>query len=73
MTPPDYNISELYGYLYVRFSYTPPQYIRNRMRAAGMYYNRSNNAWIANDTMTETMIIRLIGMNGNNRPEEVTS
>ncbi len=73
MTPPDYTISSRYGYLYVHFKYAPPQYIRTRMRAAGMYYSRSENAWLADDRMTPDMIIRLIGMNGNKRPKEVTS
>ena len=64
MTPPDYEISSRYGYTYVHFEYPPPAYIRNRMRAAGMYFSRSQQAWIADDRMTPEMIIRLIGMNG---------
>ncbi len=69
---PDYTISSRNGYLYVRFQFPPPGYIRTRMRAAGMYFSRSDNVWLADDRMTEIMIIRLIGMNGNKRRKEVT-
>lgn len=71
MTPPNYEISQRYGYTYVHFEYPPPAYIRNRMRAAGMYFSKSEGGvWVADDRLSPTMIIRLIGMNGNNKRKE---
>lgn len=69
---PDYTISSRFGYLYVRFVSPPGQWIRNRMRAAGMYYSRSENAWLADDRFTPESITRIIGINGKSKSMEVS-
>jgi hypothetical protein len=58
---PWYRITERYGYLYVRFRSIPPESIRKRMKAAGLYFNRSERAWIADDRFTDATISRIIG------------
>ena len=70
---PDYTISEHRGYFYIRFASKPGTWLRNRMRAAGMYYVRNENVWIADDRFDTNTIIRIIGMNGNSTPTEVQS
>ncbi len=60
---PDYSISSRHGYHYVRFKFSPPNWLRNRMRAAGMYWNRSEQVWIADDRFTPVTIARIIGIN----------
>jgi len=57
---PWYSITSRNGYRYVRFRSSPPVFIRNRMRAAGMFYSRTEQAWIADDRFTDETISRLI-------------
>ena len=57
---PWYRITERNGYLFVRFRAAPPSTIRSRMRAAGMWFSRSERCWIADDRFTPVTIARLI-------------
>ena len=58
---PWYRVTLRNGYLYVRFWKVPPAFIRNRMRAAGLFFNRSERAWVADDRFNSLTIARIIG------------
>lgn len=67
---PWYRVTSRNGYLYVRFRAIPPVSIRNRMRAAGMFFSRSERAWIADDRFSDVTISRIIGNPLSKAPTE---
>jgi hypothetical protein len=70
---PWYRVMERNGYLYVRFRNIPPVYIRNRMKAAGLYFNRTERVWIADDRFNDLTISRIIGTPLSEAPTEEVS
>jgi len=57
---PWFSITSRNGYLYVNFRTVPSKSIRDRMRAAGMWFSKSEQAWIADDRFTPETIFELI-------------
>ena len=70
---PWYSITSRNGYLYVYFRSIPPRSIRNRLRAAGIWFSRSEKAWIDDDRFTEVTISRLISSPYSKAPQKEVS
>jgi hypothetical protein len=67
---PWYRVTERNGYRYIRFRNIPPSFIRNRMKAAGLYFNRTERCWIADDRFNDLTISRIIGTPLSEAPTE---